>query len=264
MLLALPLVAGAVFGLFPLLIPVSFGRFLDFPGNDPFIYQLAGAATFGYTVALVLGLREGTWVAVKLPVKAVLTFNLASLYACGVELVSPSTDGRVQLIVYLILTTSVVFVVMTAWLLYHHRNDGNLAPDIASWVVALIVIATILAFVFGLLPLFYPQFGRLFGFKVTDLFLYRQADSSTLGYAVIGILELRSRNWQEIRGAFVMALVFNGLSFLAGILTLVLGESFLLTAVIVIATFSISAAIIVALRTQGGSLSRGEMQATQG
>ena len=58
--------------------------------------------------------------------------------------------------------------------------------------------------IFGLVPLFYPQFNQLFGFKVTDIFLYGQAGAATLGYAVMGIFVLLSRNWQEIRYPVVM------------------------------------------------------------
>src|SRR5947209_11781257 len=167
-LLALPLAGGLVFGLFPLLVPVAFASFTGFSGNDPFIYRLAGAATFGYAVALGLGLRQGTWAAVRLVVIAVLTFNLASLYACCVELVSPSSGG-VRPVVYLILAASLVIVGITGTLLYRHRQDEKPAPNIASWVVRFIVIATVLATAFGLTPLFYPQINHLFGFKVTDL-----------------------------------------------------------------------------------------------
>jgi hypothetical protein len=249
LLLALPLAAGAFFGLFPLVVPGSFAAFTVYPGNDPFIYRLAGAATFGYAVALGWGLRQGTWAAVRLTVIAVLTFNLASLYACGFELISPSTSGGVRPIVYLILATSLFFVAMTATLLSRHRKDARHIPDIAPWIVTFIVIAT----VFGVTPLFYPQFNHLLGFKVTDLFLYRQAGAATLGYAVMGMFEVRSRNWREVRGPIVMAAVFNGLSFLASLLTIVLGESLLLPVLVAIASLGVTVATIVALRTHGGA-----------
>src|SRR5205807_5731898 len=121
-LLALPLAGGAFFGLFPLFTPGSFAAFTGFPGNDLFIGRLAGAATFGYAVALGLGLQQGTWAAVRLVVIAVLTFNLASLYACSFELLSPSTNGGVKPIVLLILATSIAIVVICGALLYRHRT----------------------------------------------------------------------------------------------------------------------------------------------
>lgn len=37
------------------------------------------------------------------------------------------------------------------------------------------------------------------------MFIFRQARAAALGYAVMGIFELRSRDWQEIRWFLVMA-----------------------------------------------------------
>lgn len=254
-LILLPLAAGIVFGLYPLLAPEQFASLIGFPGNDPFIYRLAGAATFGYAVGLAFGLRQGTWAAVKLVVIAVLTFNLASLYACGLEIIRPTTFDATRPVIYLILVTSLFFVAMTATLLYRHRHDAKLAPNIASWVVILIVIATILAATFGLTPLFYPQVFKLVGYKVTDIFLFGQAGAATLRYAVMGIFELRSRNWQEIRSPFVMAALFNGVSFLACLLSIVLGEPLFLPILVAIASLAVTIAIIIALRINGGTSS---------
>ena len=60
-LVVILIAAAVVFGLLPLLAPVQFATLSGYPGNDPFIYRLAGAATFGYAVGLTLGLRQGTW-----------------------------------------------------------------------------------------------------------------------------------------------------------------------------------------------------------
>lgn len=252
-LLVVPLAGGLVFGLFPLLLPTAFATFTGFAGNDPFIDRLAGAATFGYAVALIGGLRQGTWAAVRLVVIAVLTFNLGSLYACGAELLSPSTQGGARPVVYLILATSIAIVAITTSLLYRHRTDARPEANVAAWVVRFIVIATLLAAVFSLVPLFYPQLNHLFGFKVTDLFLYRQAGSATLGYAIMGIYELRSRNWLELRWPIVMAAVFNGLSLLASLLTIILGESLLLPAAVAVASLCVTLTAIIVLRTSGGT-----------
>ena len=78
-LLLLPLAGGSVFGLFPLLLGGVFGAALGYPGNDSFIYRLGGAATLGYAVALIMGLRQGDWAPLRLVVIATLTFNLASI-----------------------------------------------------------------------------------------------------------------------------------------------------------------------------------------
>jgi hypothetical protein len=97
---------------------------------------------------------------------------------------------------------------------------------------------------------------------VTDLFLYRQAGASTLGYAVTGIFELRSRNWPEIRYPNVMGAVFNGLSCLASLYTIIVGESILLPVLIGVASFGVTVATIVVMRTRGGTSARTEPAAS--
>ncbi|HKY54168.1 MAG TPA: hypothetical protein VJM08_07685, partial [Anaerolineales bacterium] len=57
-LLLLPTAGGLVFGLFPLLLGGAFGATFGAPGNDSFIYRLGGAATLGYAIALIMGLRQ--------------------------------------------------------------------------------------------------------------------------------------------------------------------------------------------------------------
>ena len=79
LLLLLPTAGGLVFGVFPLLFGGAFGAALGGPGNDAFVYRLAGAATLGYAVALIMGLRQGDWAPLRLVVIATLTFNLASI-----------------------------------------------------------------------------------------------------------------------------------------------------------------------------------------
>jgi hypothetical protein len=129
-LLALPLLGGVVFGLIPLFAPQLLAMLAGTPGNDPYIYWLAGAATFGYAVVLALGLRQAAWAPLRLIVAAVLAFNLASIYACGLTI----AGGGAQPIVYLILVTSIGFVTLCAPLLRRHAGAAG-APDTAPWVV---------------------------------------------------------------------------------------------------------------------------------
>jgi hypothetical protein len=248
LLLVAPLAGGLVFGLLPLLLPGVLAAWTGYPGNDPYIYALAGAATFGYAVALALGIRQRAWAPVRLLVVAVLTFNLASLYGCAIEI----AGGQAQPVVYLILVTSLAFVALCVALLSSRRAAPAGAPDSAPWVVWFLRIATLLAATFGLLPLLVPTlFGTLFGFKATDIFLYRQAGAATLGYAVMGVLELRSRRWEELRLPVLMAGVFNGLSFLASVVALVSGQGGWLVYPVLLASLGVTAASIVALRRNG-------------
>ena len=247
-LLVLPLLGGAVFGLIPLFMPQLLAMLAGTPGNDPYIYWLAGAATFGYAVALALGLRQTAWAPLRLVVVAVLAFNLASIYACGLTI----AGGQAEPIVYLILVTSIGFVALCATLLRRHGSAEAGAPDTAPWVVWFLRVATLLAATFGLLPLLAPQlFGTMFGFQATDVFLYRQAGAATLGYAVMGVLEMRSLRWEELRLPAVMALVFNGVSCIASVVALATGQGGWLAIPVALASGGVTIASIAVLRRQG-------------
>jgi predicted neutral ceramidase superfamily lipid hydrolase len=218
-LLVLPLLGGLVFGLTPLVAPRQFAQAAGAPGNDPYIYRLAGAATFGYAAALAWALLSNSWARARLLVIATLAFNVGSLYACGVAI----AGGQANAPVYLILVTSVIIVVITGWLLYQHRSAPRPAPDIAPWLTWFLVAATLLSVPFALLPLFFPvQFGQYFGLQATggDLFVYRQGGAALLGYAMLGVFEVRSRSWSEVRSAAVMVVVFNTLAALVSIAVL--------------------------------------------
>src|SRR5690349_985533 len=104
-LLVLPLIGGVVFGLLPLFAPKLLAMLAGTPGNDPYIYWLAGAATLGYALPLALGLRQPAWAPLRFVVVAVLVFNLASIYACALEI----GGGAAQPLIYLILVTSIGF-----------------------------------------------------------------------------------------------------------------------------------------------------------
>ena len=247
-LLALPMLGGIVFGLWPLFLPKLLAALTGAPGNDPYIYWLAGAATFGYAAALGIGLRQAAWAPLRLIVVAVLTFNLASLYACAIEIAS----GQAQPLVYLILVASLGFIAISATLLRRHGAPLAGAPDTAPWMVWFLWIATLLAATFGLVALLVPYpFGTIFGFQATDLFLYRQGGAATLGYAVMGVLELRSRRWEELRLPAVMAGMFNGVSFLASIVAIATGQGGWLAYPVALAAFGVTVGCIIALRRQG-------------
>jgi hypothetical protein len=228
-LLLLPIAGGLVFGLGPLLLGGAFGAALGFPGNDTFIYRLAGAATLGYAVALIMGLRQGNWAPLRLVIVATLAFNLASVYACVVQLMA----GDTNVLIYLILGTSIAITGITVSLLSRHPGSVQPAADVSAWYIRFLILGTVLSGVFGLMPLLVPVFGaKLLGFHGTEMFLMRQAGAASLGYAVMGVIGIRSGAWHELRLPLVMALIFNGFSFIASVIALFSGEPVLITVVI--------------------------------
>ena len=253
-LLALPMLAGALFGLLALLAPQALATFAGYSGNDHYIYHIAGAATLGYAVALAFVIRQANWPAARIVVIAVLTFNLASLFACALEITKSRATGGA----YLITVASLLFVAICAWLLYSHGWAVKSEPNIAQWVVWLIIVSTASAAIFGLLPILVPsRFAQFFGYNGTDLFIYRQAGAATLGYAVMGIFELRSRDWSQMRWPALMALTFNALGFLASLWSLYKGSSnsvidpLLLPVIIAVASLGVTIGTVLTLQREG-------------
>jgi len=248
LLLLLPTAGGLVFGLFPLLLGGAFGAVLGAPGNDSFVYRLGGAATLGYAIVLIMGLKQGDWSPLRLVVIATLTFNIASIYACVIQLIAGETNN----LVYLILGTSIAITAITAWMLNRHAGAEREASDTSVWYIRFIILGTVLSAVFGLLPLLIPALGaKLLGFYGTDVFLIRQAGAASLGYAVMGLFGLRSGAWRELRLPLVMALVFNGFSFLASLVALFSGEPVLITVVIAAASLFVTVVGMIAYQRKG-------------
>jgi len=247
-LLLLPTAGGLVFGILPFLLGGAFGKLFGDPGNEPFLYRLAGAATFGYAVALIMGLRRGEWAPLRMVVIATLTFNLASIVACAIELVA----GNAHLLVYLILGTSIAITAICLWLLNRHAGSEPSVLDVSPWFTRFITLGTVLSAAFGILPLLIPVFGaKLLGFHGTDVFLIRQAGAASLGYAVVGAMGIRGSAWRDITLTMVMALIFNGFSFVASLIALFSHEPLLITLVIGAASLFVTIVGTIAYRRQG-------------
>ena len=67
----------------------------------------------------------------------------------------------------------------------------------------------------------------------------------------MGIQELRSLHWDDMRLPSVMALVFNGLAFLASAFEILAGRTTLLVVLVALAAGFFSVAIAVILRRHG-------------
>jgi hypothetical protein len=248
-LLALLILAGLFFGLAPLLVPKQFGDFTGFRAQDLFLYRLAGAATLGYGVALLVGFRA-PWRELRILIASTAVFNAASIAACLVAIV----QGGAQWLVYVILVASILFTAGTLSLLANpplapgERRGPDGSPDVAQWVVALFAIGVVASLVFGLGPLVAGGgFGRALGFPGLDDFIYHQAGAATTGACVGGLLALQSRRWPEIRLAAVAALTFNAASVLAALVEVAGGSpqpvAFLILAAAALVTVGMALAL---------------------
>ncbi len=249
-LLLLPMAGGLIFGLGPFLFGSAVGAAVGFPGNDAYLYRLAGAAAFGYAVALIMGIRQGEWAPLRQVVIGTLIFNLASIFACVVELVA----GDTNIFVYLILAASIIFIAITLALLNRHGQAGvdRTAGSSSVWYVRFITLGTVLSAAFGLLPLLIPVLGaQLLGFHGTDVFIIRQAGAASLGYAVMGLYGRRITAWSEVRLGMIMALIFNGFSFIASVIALFSGEPILISLVIGAASLFVTIVGTIAYQRKG-------------
>jgi hypothetical protein len=252
-LLVLLVLAGLVFGLAPLLVPKQFGDFAGFRAQDLFLYRLAGAATLGYGVALLVGFRA-PWPELRILIASTSVFNAASIAACVVAIV----QGGAQWLVYVILLASVVFTVGTLYLLANppyepgERAGPDGSRDVAQWIVALFAIGVLASLVFGVGPLVAGSgFGRALGFPGFDDFVYRQAGAATTGACVGGLLALQSRRWREIRLAAVAALTFNATSVFAALVEVAGGSPQPVAYVILAAALLVTAGMALALQRAG-------------
>jgi hypothetical protein len=226
----------------------AFGEALGFSGNDTFIYRLAGAATLGYAVSLTMGLRQDDWRQLRLVVVATLAFNVASIYACVAQLMA----GDGNLVIYLILGTSIAITAITGSMLNRRSGAELPAADVSVGYTRFLLLGTVLAAAFGLGPLLLPvRFALLLGFNGTDVFLIRQAGAASLGYAVMGVYGIRSGAWSELRLPLVMALTFNGFSFVASVIALFSGEPVVISVAIGAVSLFVTIVGTIAYRRKG-------------
>jgi len=116
--------------------------------------------------------------------------------------------------------------------------------------MVILALATLSAAVFGLGPQAPAPFAALMGYKGTDEYVYRLAGAACFGYAVTGIQELRSLHWDDMRLPNVMAIVFNGLAFLASAFEILAGRTTLLVFLVALAAgfFTVAIGAIIARR----------------
>jgi hypothetical protein len=215
-------------------------------GDDTFIYELGGAAMLGYAVALGLGIRGGFWLPMRFVVLATYVFAAIAFLAGFVSFASNQING----FVVLFSLWAVIVAYALAQILVAHRGSVAGLRDVAGWVPTVLALATLSAAVFGLGPQLPGPFASLMGYKGTDEYIYRLAGAACFGYAAMGIQELRSLHWDDVRLPNVMALVFNGLAFLASVFELLAGRGTLLVYLVALAAgfFTIAIAAILVRR----------------
>ena len=227
--------------------PRPFARIADLAGDDTFIYELGGAAMLGYAVALALGIRSGLWPPMRFVVLATYVFAAIAFLAGFASFASNQITG-------LVVAVS-LWAVVVAWalaqILVAHRGAVAGPRDVARWAAIVLALATVSEAVFGLGPQLPGPFASVMGYRGTDEFIYRLAGAACFGYAMMGIQELRSLHWDDLRLPNIMALVFNGLAFLASLFEILAGRATLLSYLVAVAAGFFTLAIAAILVRRG-------------
>ena len=225
------------------MFPRPLSRLAGLSGDDLLIYELGGAAMLGYAVALAIGARKAAWAPLRFVVFAAYAFVFLAFIGGLVTFASGVVSG------FVVVTS--IWAVITGWtlgqIIVGRRGTVAGPRDAATWVVVVLALATLSAAVFGLGPLVTGPFAALMGYRGTDVYVYRLAGGACFGYAVLGVAELRSLHWDDLRLPNVMALVFNALAFLAAFLEIVQGRATLLALLVTLAAGSFTLAIAVIL-----------------
>lgn len=212
-LLLVQVLAAAFFGVAPFVAPEAFATLGGLDGTEPFPYRLGAAGTLGYAVAALLALRRPRWEHVRIPMVATCAFNAAAVMAMVLSL----AGGESAWIVWFILVAASAFTLLSGYWLV--RDEGpapvHTVPADGTFRIVLL-LATIAATVFGVVPLIAPEpAASLAGLDTAELFPYRLAGAATLGYAAAGVLQVRAHSTGAIRLQVIAALVFNAFSAVA-------------------------------------------------
>jgi hypothetical protein len=241
----LPTLSGLAIGLFPLLLPNIFADVAQFPADDTFVYQLAGSATLGYGVVFLLGIVWGSWLAIRLPVIAVLPFNLAALTVCVVQIATTNAPYSV----YLLLSPTMLLSALSLWLLWRHRGTPRPEQDLNQLSVRIfLTIGAVAAGTFGVLPLVAPQLGAFFHLQINAPFIVRMAGCASLGYALMTIFAQRALSSLELRLPIVMAAVFNGVAGIVAIPFIFTGSVIILPILIAPVGLAVLVGTLIGLR----------------
>ena len=227
--------------------PRPLARIASLAGDDTFIYELGGAAILGYAAALAIGVRGGVWPPMRFVALATYAFAALAFLAGFAALAS----DQINAFVVLVLLWAVIVAYALAQILVAHRGARAGPRDVGGWVAVVLALATVSAAVFGLGPQLPGPFASLMGYKGTDEYIYRLAGAACFGYAVMGIQELRSLHWDDLRLPSLMALVFNGLAFLASVFEILAGRGTLLVYLVALAAGFFTGAIAAILVRRG-------------
>jgi hypothetical protein len=116
----LSVIGGLAFGIASLVAPDMVARLSGLPGQDLPVYQQAGGAILGFTVASWLCLKATKWSQVRIPITGLVTFSALSALGAFyyVVLKGVVTQALVSVLIY-----SAVLTYGLAYYLWQFRNS---------------------------------------------------------------------------------------------------------------------------------------------
>ena len=235
--------AALLFGIVALVATSSYASAIGFVGDDALIYRLGGAATTGYLIPPLLALAWGAgWRQIRIPAMATITFTIGALAASAWELLA----GVRQPIVVAVIAAGAAFSIIAAyWLRRDEAPPADLGRPLSTAARTVIILATVSAGTFGLLPLLAPgPFATVFSVAAPDAWVSRIAGAACLGYATGGIASLRAGGYPPMRIQNLAAITFNALGATSAWISVIGGGGGWLAPVVAVAASFFTVALI--------------------
>lgn len=245
--LLIPFAVSVFFGFGLLFFPIQLALFFHYSGSDQIIYQIGGAAAIGYAFALWNIIKRASWKESKFVIMATFLYNLISVYACIIELLSHTQ----QPIVYVVLALSLFIMLICGKLIATHKlaPEGRRGMSDTSVIfLGLFMLATLS---FGLLLLFPVIMAKVFQLMGIDYFIYRQTAAAVLGYSLLSIMQMRSRRFDESDLSLLMEITFIALTFAACVYQILSDMGSLFILILLILTILAEAGLLRVLFTGG-------------
>ena len=116
-IIGLATLSAGVFGLLPLILPVTFAALFGLSGTDVWIFRMAGSACLGYAVAGLLELRAPAYAPIAVQNLAAIAFNAFAAVAAWLALAS----GSGGLLAPIVAVAATFFALALGWLAIRDR-----------------------------------------------------------------------------------------------------------------------------------------------
>jgi hypothetical protein len=116
-IIGLATLSAGVFGLLPLIIPVTFASLFGLAGTDVWIFRMAGSACFGYATAGLLELRAPSYRPIAVQNLAAVSFNAFAAVASWLAVAS----GTGGLLAPVVAVAASFFTLALGWLAVRDR-----------------------------------------------------------------------------------------------------------------------------------------------